>query len=348
LDLFARRWPRSHATWKRVKTYLVAALLTVLSAAVPTGSLAAHAASLNHNTPSASALTLNVYQHPPGTQLTVTGEGFVATGSKVAVSFNNHLMKDSTPTDGKIIAKFKVPVDPAGPYTVSAVQASSGIQEQATFTITPGFESLNPPKGSGTAPEDTLCIEAGLENPPPPIQVQAWGLPASTSYKLEWMNKKNSLIDITVSSGQTTASGTLSTSFQPPPAPDGTYELTVLTYAGPAPTATYYSGVYSCFYTYEYGNGTLSFSWDGVGWDANSTVTFTFDGSVLQQATTDAAGSFGILNFDVACPPPGTYQDVISGSANGPQNWVGEITVDSSCAQQQGVHKVLSKVMLSH
>ena len=350
------RWLISHIARKRATTYLVAALLVALTAAVPVGIRTAQAAGLNNST-TCPQFTLTPTQAPPQKSVYVCGSGFVASGSKnVEIQLYNQstkqyqLIKYVTPTNGDVITHFTLPIDPGGQYYVQAYQRSSGILEQVPFNIIPGFQSLTPRKGSGVAPSDPLCIQDGLQSPPPPVNLQVWGLPPSSSYTVEWLNKKNNLINTEVASGNTTASGTFSTSFQVPPDPAGAYDLTVLTSAGPSPTATYNSGTLSCINWNEYGDGSLHFQWDGVGWDANSTVTFTFDGSPIWQASTSMSGSFA-AGFQIPCPSPGTYSAAISGTADGqPQNWPisGGITVDSGCAPPPGSQGVRPTIKHSY
>lgn len=333
MKLFAafRQWLISHAALKRVTTSLVAALLVVLTVAIPARTQTAHAADLSFSTPSASTLTLTPDKGPPGTKIHVSGTGFASSG-QVALYFNNHFVQSTTPnSNGVISARIKVPIDPRAAYTVLASQAGSNIQEQDSFDITPAFEKLQPKKGSTVAPVDSICKQLGIEPTPTSLQVQVWGLFASAPYQLDWLSKDNGNNLTVVASGNTTASGTLSTSFQIPAQPGGYYFLGVLTNGMPDIDTTYYSGYYSCF-TYGEGQNTLGFQWDGVGWDANSTVDFNEEWGVTQ-ITADSQGSFHEPFTVQPCPAPGTYPGSITGTTDNGQavSIPVTITVDNNC-----------------
>lgn len=329
MDLFAAfRWGLfSHAAWKRAHMYLVTALVVVMVAAVPAGILTAHAASLSYSTACPPQFTLTPNHNQPQTLTKVCGSGFDPAGSKVALYFNNIFVQYATPTNGDVIAKITIPIDPGGKYIVKAYQQSSGVTQQATFTITAGFKSLKPTKGGIVAPVDPLCTQLGIEPTPTSLQVQAWGLLANASYGVEWQYKNGPPIE--VASGNATASGTLSTSFRIPTEPSGTYDLGII--PGPSPIATFYSSYYSCFTAYG-GSGTLDWNWDGVGWDANSIVDLNLLGGVYESATANAVGSIG-GSFSKPCPPSGTYQGTITGTVYGgqPASIPITVTVDNTC-----------------
>jgi len=154
------------------------------------------------------------------------------------------------------------------------------------------------------------------------------------SYEVTWEDALDGSKTV-VDSGNTTASGTFSTSFQVPAKPGGPYKLLVY-----APSqqlqllAYYFSEAYSCYSYNEPGDGSIHYQWDGVGWDANSTVTFSVNGSQLQQATADGNGSFATRSFMQMCLPPGTYQGVISGTLDGQPATIPlnpPVTVGSGC-----------------
>ena len=345
MSLFAalRRGRISHPARNRVNKYLVAALMVAMTAAVPAGTLTAHAASLNHSAPSAHVyaatapfITLSKTKGPPSETFEVKGDGF-APNAGVTLSFQGDsiMINAKTSSSGTFTVPIIVPEEPGGKYTVSA-QQTSGQQAQAFFTIEPGFSKLNPHNHSDVAPIDPLCIQAGL--PPPlghPLKVGAWGLPASVSYEVTWQDALEGNKTV-VDSGNTTASGSFETSFQVPAEPGGPYKLLVY-----APSqelqliAYYYNDTYSCFFANIPGDGSIHYQWDGVGWDANSTVTFNFNGSQIQQATANTQGSFGTVDFTQACPPPGTYPGTISGTSDGGQPTTiplnPPITVGSGC-----------------
>jgi hypothetical protein len=317
-------------------TYLVAALLVVLTVAIPVGTRTAQAVGLSTTCP--PQLTLTPNQAPPQKRVYVCGSGFVASGSRVELQLYNpsknqyQFLQYATPTNGDVIAHITIPIDPGGQYDVVAFQRSSGIQEQASFTIISGFQSLKPAKGSDVASVDPLCSQLGVESTPTSLSLQAWGLPASTPYTVDWLYTRTNSPNTTVASGNTTASGQLSTSFHIPAGPGGPYEVIVFT-SGPGPTATFYSDTYSCF-TYSEVQGSLDWNWDGVGWDANSTVDLNLAGGVYEQAIANEQGSIG-GEFSKPCLPPGTYPGTITGTTDGgqavsiPLN--PPVTVDNNC-----------------
>ena len=340
MDLFTafKHWLSSHTVHKRATTYLVAALLVVMTVAVPAGTLTAQAEGLS-NSASCPQFTVTPTQDAPQKPVYVKGSGFVPSNSKnVAVELYNlsnkqyQFIKDVTPTNGCVITHFTLPIDPGGQYYVVAYQQSSGVQEQALFTIIPGFTSLKPAKNIVVGPVDPLCAQYGWSPPPGnPLTLGAAGLPASTSYQVEWENK-NTTSTTEMASGTTTTSGTMSASFNVPAETAGNYYLFVITSYGPFPIVTYYSGTYGCYIATEPGDGYIHFLWDGEGWDADSTVAFGFNGS--RTASTDTKGSFGTQGFLQKCPSPGTYPVTDSGMANGqPFSFTFPIwlTVVSSC-----------------
>lgn len=321
--------------------YLVAALLVVLTITGPVGIVTAHAASLSNSTTCPSQLSLNPTKGPPQKSVYVCGYGFVPASTKnVKIGFYSQstgqyqFIKDVTPTNGDIITNFKLPIDPQGQYYVQAYQQSSGVFYQAPFTIIPGFTTLKPAKNIVVGPVDPLCAQYGWSPPPGnPLTLGAAGLPASTSYQVEWENK-NTTSTTEMASGTTTTSGTMSASFNVPAETAGNYYLFVITSYGPFPIVTYYSGTYGCYIATEPGDGYIHFLWDGEGWDADSTVAFGFNGSQLWTASTDTKGSFVTQDFFQKCPSPGTYPVTDSGMANGqPFSFTFPIwlTVVSSC-----------------
>lgn len=336
---------KSHTAWKRVNMYLFAALMMALTVAVPAGTLTAHAASLNHSTPSAQlvpsaaaatpAITLNPSADSPSKPFVVKGKGF-AHSVQVNLDFQGQFATSAiTSSTGAFSAQIIVPEDPGGDYSVTAQETSGQGQAQATFTIIAGFSLLKPRNHGGVGPTDPLCIQLGGTPPPGhPLKLGVWGVPASVSYDVRWWNEAEAGSTV-VASGDTTSSGTFLTHFQVPAEPAGYYRLVVEIASQPIGLdAIYYSGTYSCFSYNEPGDGSIHYQWDGVGWDANSAVTFNINGSQIQQTAADTQGSFGILSFTQKCLPPGTYQGVISGTVIGqPFNiaLTPGVTVGSGC-----------------
>lgn len=266
----------------------------------------------------APSITLTKMEGSPKQTFRVKGMQFTPS-TQVAVYFQSQLVTSTitSSTGAFTSAPVTVPTDPQGTYTVSARQTSSGAQAQASFNIIPGFAHLTPPDHSNISPKDPLCAQFGIQQSPEKVSVGIAGVPASVAYDVRWRYENGGSSSVIVN-GTTTASGTFSTSFRVPAEPAGFYTLIVEINSGSIGLdAIYDSGVYTCFSNTQPGDRSIHYTWDGVGWDPNSTVSFNFNGSQIWQTPADAHGSFGIINFtQTPCPAPGTYPGTITGTAD--------------------------------
>jgi hypothetical protein len=102
-------------------------------------------------------------------------------------------------------------------------------------------------------------------------------------------------------------------SFTIPTRPDGTYAVTAQTAAGATIAATsFQTTAYSCFWE----TGT-AWTWDAVGWDAYSPMTYYVNGSTRDSWSAFSNGSVSARTFAYICWAGTTVSWQVTGMYHG-------------------------------
>ncbi|HEU0020572.1 MAG TPA: IPT/TIG domain-containing protein [Dehalococcoidia bacterium] len=176
--------------------------------AAPKGSLTIRAAGASGEGATATfnvtpTLVLSEPAGPPRSTLIITGEGFEANQSGIDISFDNDIVSSvASDSRGSWTLELTIPPAKKGTYVIKA--SGGGTEQQASFTVVPGLFISKPRAGPGES-----------------ITVSGGGFaPNETGFVLK-------LGETTIASGiAANAKGSWERSFDIPPLPADTYNLT--------------------------------------------------------------------------------------------------------------------------
>jgi hypothetical protein len=168
-------------------------------------------------------------------------------------------------------------------------------------------------------PPNALCLKHDYVFPTS-ATVTGTGLPATTDFSVEYHAKK-----ATTAKGVTTSEGGLSATVHDVSQPDGSYKMVAKAGTKTAATTVYSSGD-TCAIAHGK-SAALHWSWQAVGFDANTTANLLISGSVYESKVTNASGAL-TSNFVKACPRTGTLELSFQGYFGGELFTFGSGTVD--------------------
>jgi predicted nucleic acid-binding Zn-ribbon protein len=225
-------------------------------------------------------ITLNIEEGPIGTEITVTGTGFVA-DAYVDIAYDTSLAVDDFSTDatGSFVATFTVPPSVAGIHTVTATDSSdSSVASDATFAVIPAIAI--------SAIEGSIGSEVTITG-------TGFADTSSVTYMFEG-------IDVTPPSAPITdESGSFSASFVVPSISAGTHTVSITD--EDANTASVDFTVWSITISINPTTGMVgtSVSISGAYATPDGTLTIKWNGATL--GTTEAAAD-GTYTYELMVP----------------------------------------------
>ncbi|MGN6380337.1 MAG: Ig-like domain-containing protein [Gaiellales bacterium] len=304
-------------TWPRPAAMLAIAVCVAAPASTAIATSAGAA-------PRAAHVSLIPATGPPGSKIVVKGSGFAGAAS-VTVQFDGTARGSGTTSGtGSFSVTISVPRAAFGTHHVRAVDAR-GHSASASYQVTPTI-TVSP---ITVTPYDPLCNQ--IHRPVPDIvKVNAFGYPASAALLVK-MGSRN-VHRLTADSA-----GTASGSFTVPPQTAGNRTVTVSDNGLHLRRRVVFVESFTCWTASSNGSG-LNWAWDGVGWDANVTVTMHLTLSngthrTMHRTITGPHGGFGIIRWHGVCPVPGTYPVTVTGRSQGRTTTIpaGQLHILSAC-----------------
>jgi hypothetical protein len=232
----------------------------------------------------AASISSTLASGPPGTGVTLTCTDFAA-GETYTVSFGGVSVTTGNTGTGTFAAYFTVPTRPRTGYPVTVTTSTNGtVSLLGGFTITPAI---------------TLADNEGYVGDT--VVVNGSGFLASSTATI-YFDGDNVGTRTTDSYGAFTSNFT----FAVPACTEGLHAIKARDTSGYTPEVSYdVSPKITINPTSGAVGDTITIS--GTGFDGNSTVTITFDGTTMTTATTNSSGTLAATTFVVPETSRGTH-----------------------------------------
>jgi hypothetical protein len=172
---------------------------------------------------------------------------------------------------------------------------------------------LDPPDPSttlsdttGAHPADPVCTDNDIAQGTDALTLTGKSYFSDVGQPLV-IKTKNVLLDPT--RVVVSAQGNWSFTFNIPRRVYGTYPLTVADSKGVVASFSFLSGAYTCYVFQD-----SSWTWDAVGWDAYSPMTFSIDGEQQSPGTAFQNGYLSAHSFTWACTGTGRHDWIVNGT----------------------------------
>ncbi|MBI4186058.1 MAG: IPT/TIG domain-containing protein [Chloroflexi bacterium] len=238
----------------------------------------------------AATLTLSPTSGPPGTTVTVTGDGFTP-GNTIGIDFRGRTMVYVTGSPiGRISTSFVVPADaPGGNQPVVAVDWNSFTQEAATtFIVIRASATITPDEGP-----------VGTQ-----VKIDGQDFSSRENITVEYDGVK---VDIQSGDVKTDSSGDFDdTAIIVPPSAAGSHTITVIGETSATEVEVDFTVVPQASISLTSGLPGTQVTATGTGFGSRSQVTIRFSTTQVATVQTDRDGSF-TATFSVPALPPGKY-----------------------------------------